>query len=341
MRCSQSFVFLNVLQEWPEIFIGCAGGGDTILELRIGTEEIDPELEQWEISVSGLLGGHSGLEIHEDRANAIRLAAVLIDAIIQVAPNSRLIEIRGGDKRNAIPRECTFVIGIVPNENALARGVIENCAKEFALEYGTLEKDLGVSIASPQQKHGCMLSKEDENNLINLLLLLPHGVIKKSHDVADLVETSSNMASVKIMEGEKASNTRTYLIQSSTRSSLMPPLERTRNSIRRIGLLCGATVHQDDAYPGWVPRPDASIVALTKEEIAAVVGRTPQVKAIHAGLECGIIGEKLRNPDVESVSYGPTIHGAHSPDECVQISTVEPFWNATLRILARLAEKQN
>ena len=117
----------------------------------------------------------------------------------------------------------------------------------------------------------------------------------------------------------------------------MPALERTRGAIRRIGELCGAAVEQDEAYPGWAPQPDAEIVGLTQRVIAQVAGCEPEVKAIHAGLECGILGEKL--PGCQSVSYGPTITGAHSPDERVQISTVKPFWEATVKLLEALAEK--
>lgn len=310
------------------------------MTLEVPLEELDPEDETVVVSISGLMGGHSGLEIHEDRANAIRLAAIAIDSVLRAVPNAQLCRIMGGDKRNAIPRECTFVLSFPTKSREEVLVNIESCSRAFASEFGIKETGLHVLQSLPKSRPNSVMRRGHVERLIDLLLLIPHGVIKYSHAVPGLVETSNNMACVKPLVGqEDGCNIITYSIQCATRSSLMSALERTRDVIRRIGVLCGATVLQDEAYPGWDPNPHAHIVSLAREEIGAVVGRPPELKAIHAGLECGIIGQKLKNPDVESVSYGPTIHGAHSPDERVEISTVEPFWNATLRILSRLAER--
>jgi len=150
----------------------------------------------------------------------------------------------------------------------------------------------------------------------------------------DLLETSNNVATVKMTPGDDATSS-VCVVQCSTRSSIGCALERVRRTIRRIGEGCGADVQQKQAYPGWQPNPSAKVVQLCKDAITTTTGTTPELKAVHAGLECGILGERI--PGVECVSFGPTIRGAHSPDERVQISTVEPFWKATLALLERLA----
>ena len=329
-------------EEWPEVFIGCAGGGDSVLTLPVRREKGQPGGVEVAITVTGLKGGHSGVEIHEDRGNALRLVASTVDTVLSTLPTTRLVGMQGGDKRNAIPREATArLAALLPQDVGSIEAIVAQREREFKEEYGSLETELklGVAVCSPDTPSPPpVIVPTDTKKLLNLLLTLPHGVIKYSHTVPGLVETSSNLASITSTATSTTTTGEeevTYRIQCSTRSSLMPPLERVRGMIRRIGEMAGAGVEQEAAYPGWQPRPDAPIVALAKAAIASVAGRTPHVKAIHAGLECGIIGEKL--PGCESVSYGPTIRGAHSPDERVQISTVEPFWKATVALLESLA----
>lgn len=225
-------------------------------------------------------------------------------------------------------------------QEAEAVQLVAAAEDQLRLEFGHLESGLSVRAVPAAQPPSAVLAEADAARLLTLLLTLPHGPIKYSHAVGGLVETSSNLAAVCAQgEGGLAPGGEvTYRLHCSTRSSLMPALERCRGSIRRIAGLCGAEVEQDEAYPGWAPQPAAEIVQLAGACIGRVVGRAPEVKAIHAGLECGIIGEKI--PGVQSVSYGPTITGAHSPDERVQVSTVQPFWEATVAILGELADKR-
>ena len=356
-------VLLNLdTEEWPEIFIGCAGGGDSVLKLTLPTQNIAPsnannngkKVLKLEIVVSGLKGGHSGLEIHEDRCNAVQLAARVTNEVLsKCSAAARLVTIAGGDKRNAIPRECRSVFALVDDnsdeidnvqlKNTIASIVadVENDAK---LEYGSLEAGLTIKAEICEEdgfsNKNRVLTQESAQQLVTLLLGLPHGVLKYSHSVPGLVETSSNLASIKEDDVSVpcAEDHKVFRIQCSTRSSIMPALERYRQVIRRFGELCGAEVDQGPAYPGWQPDPNAPIVSIAREAIASIAGRDPEIKAIHAGLECGILGEKL--PGCQSVSYGPTIKNAHSPEECVQISTVQPFWEATLLILQRLADRK-
>lgn len=325
-------------EEWPEVFIGCAGGGDSVLTLPLRREAVASSM-LLEVAVTGLRGGHSGVEMHEDRANAVRLAAQALEAAFVAEPQARLVAINGGDKRNAIPRECRAILAVPMRGETSVRDVISQLESDANSEFGAIETGLKVSVAPLPSGTAevLVLPPSEAEKLLSLLLVLPHGVIKYSHVVSGLVETSSNLASVRFVDG--VDGTTCCHIQCSTRSSLMPALERCRASIRRIGTLCGAEVAQDTAYPGWEPRPEAEIVQLAQKVIAEVVGRQPAVKAIHAGLECGILGEKL--PGCQSVSYGPTIKGAHSPDERVQISTVKPFWEATLKIMEHLADKRD
>jgi len=340
----QGRILLNLdTEEWPEVFIGCAGGGDSVLTLNASTEMVQPlaDLHRVEITVTGLMGGHSGVDIHEDRGNAVRLAAATVDAVLRSVPGVRLASIEGGDKRNAIPRECRVTLYVPSNAQEATMDTVSQSSTDFKAEFG--QRETGVSIKAfchqsilPSAPVAVLLPG-DADRLMSLLLTLPHGVIKYSHSVPGLVETSSNLASVRLTTAE-GQPVATFRIQCSTRSSLMPALERTRGAIRRIAGMCGAGIEQDEAYPGWMPQPDAEIVGLARDAIADIAGRQPEVKAIHAGLECGILGEKL--PGVQSVSYGPTIKGAHSPDERVQISTVAPFWEATLEILGKLAERR-
>lgn len=334
-------IMLNLdTEEWPEVFIGCAGGGDSVLTLNLSQEEAPPTAIAVEISFFSLKGGHSGVDIHEDRGNAVRMAAAAVEKALRVAPNARLVSINGGDKRNAIPRECRAVIMAPTEELQTLKNAVAAVESDFKAEYGHREPDLCATVVEKAKLDSSsgVLSPKESDRLIGLLLTLPHGVVKYSHTVPGLVETSSNLASVSPSGAVVQPGEVVYRIQCTTRSSLMPALERVRGQIRRIGGLCGAAIEQEEAYPGWAPEPDAEIVGLTQRTIADVAGRLPAVKAIHAGLECGIIGEKL--PGCQSVSYGPTIQGAHSPDEKVQISTVKPFWDATVKLLEQLAEKK-
>lgn len=324
-------------EDWGDVFIGCAGGGDSVLRLNLQQEEVPAGFTALDVSVKGLLGGHSGINIQEDRGNAVRMAAATVEAVLAAAPDARLVGIRGGDKRNAIARECSATVAVPTAQFAAAQAAVVQRAAGFKQEYALKEPGLSVTAAPAATPPAKCLTAAAGGQLVDLLLTLPHGVVKLSHAVEGLVETSTNLASVKPVESDAAAGQACFAVQCSTRSSLMPALEQVRSSINRIGRLCGAEVEQDDAYPGWAPNPGSSIVKLTAETIGRVTGKAPEVKAIHAGLECGIIGEKL--PGLDCVSYGPTIIGAHSPDEQVRISTVQPFWVATLDILAQLAAR--
>lgn len=305
-------------EDWGDLFIGCAGGGDTQVVLPAENLEISPAEvaagTRLRLSVRGLLGGHSGINIGDDRGNAVILAARLADAAAAEAkvspaaagaplpPSSSFLVVtaRGGDKRNALAREASMECWFshAPSSQATAavlRAAVEE-AEAIKEEYGTLEKDIEVSVEAVAADDGKLssnplpLDARTSDALLTLLLTLPHGVIKKSHTVAGLVETSTNLASViPVVVEENGSRISSFKISCSTRSSFMPALEATRRSIARIARGAGANVEQGEAYPGWAADPDAPLVALAREAVEGVTGRKAHVGAIHAGLECGLI----------------------------------------------------
>ncbi|KAL3141936.1 hypothetical protein ABBQ32_004586 [Trebouxia sp. C0010 RCD-2024] len=325
-------------EDWGEIFIGCAGGGDSILELLVQLEPKPPSHSHPQmLRVSGLMGGHSGLNISEDRGNAVALVTRVLQAVVKVHPDVRIISLSAGDKRNAIAREASAVVEVPSGEPRL---MVQQLVSQQALllkeEYGHLEKDMSIDIFDHPQRAPTVMTVESQTKLLMLLSTLPHGVIKWSHAVPGLVETSNNLAAVK--PSSSTDSEAKYTIIMSTRSSLTHAMEVQRARIAALSGLCGATVAQDKAYPGWAPNPASPVLQVTKDAFRQLLGKEPKVAAIHAGLECGIIGEKV--PGMDAVSYGPTITGAHSPDEQVSISTVKLFWEVTLKILETLASKQ-
>lgn len=337
-RFSKHSLFLSSNSLFPDLlpsfsstknrFIGCAGGGDTqvLLPAKADLEE-PPAGTRLRFSVRGLLGGHSGINIGDDRGNAVILTARLADAAAasaaaaagkdEKAPSSPsplllICSARGGDKRNALAREAcieTFLPRSLPTSE-LALAVVRAAREEAEAireEYGSLEKDIEVAVEVIGSDEGKSspppppLDAGTSDALLTLLLTLPHGVIKRSHTVPGLVETSTNLASVSPVffeegKGEKeegkSAKISSFRISCSTRSSFMPALEATRRSIARIAKGAGAAVEQGEAYPGWAADPEASLVALAREAVEGVTGRPAHVGAIHAGLECGLIKVK-------------------------------------------------
>jgi len=349
-------VMLNLdTEDWGKIFIGCAGGGESTVELPVTLETAPSDSLLYELRVEGLSGGHSGITIHEGRGNAVQLCARAADQVIRSAVQSggggspaavssspiRLVELTGGDKHNAIPREASAFLQIPAAALPAAQAAAQAAAAALTAEYGLLETGMLVQLRAASKAlagtpSDCVLTAEAAARVLTLVLTLPHGVVKMSHAVEGLVETSNNVASLRV-EVDTASSAATYHVLTSTRSSLGPAIEAVRDNIERLGFICGGKVNRRAAYPGWNPNLDSKLLELVKAEYAALLGAAPEVNAIHAGLECGILGEKF--PGMDMVSLGPTIRGAHTPEERVEISTVKPFWDLTLNVLRKLADK--
>ena len=320
---------LNLDSEDEEtLYIGCAGGRDTLLVLPLYTE---PATEGWaaaSIRVGGLLGGHSGLEIDRGRGNAIKLLARFL---AKKAPllQLRVADMEGGSKRNAIPRECEARVCLPPDHlDALGRA-----AREFDAivkeEYRTQDPGVWVRLAEegrPAPAAGRVFRAELQARLVDLLICLPHGPLSMSPDIPGLVQTSTNLAVVRVEE-------QGLVISTSQRSSVAAELDAASDTVAAAGRLAGARIHHGEGYPGWRPDPDSPVLGLAKTVYPALFGREPKVTAIHAGLECGIIGARF--PGMDMISFGPTIRGAHSPDEQVHIASVKRFWDLLVAILAK------
>jgi dipeptidase D len=272
------------------------------------------------LSVSGLRGGHSGLDIDRGRGNALKLLARVLRALEH--HGARLARIDGGNKRNAIPRDAHATLYV---ENASsARNLIDEWNRTLRSEFATTEPDILVAMGAPSAEGKRVLREPDQRRIVQALIALPHGVIKMSPDIPTLVETSTNLAVV-------ATDGNAITIATSQRSSVGSEIDEIVDTVTAIFALAGARVEHSDGYPGWKPNLESPILQTASATYYSLYGKTPEVKAVHAGLECGIIGEKY--PGIDMISFGPTLEGVHSPDEKIYIDTVPRFWEFLLAIL--------
>ncbi|MGB9765593.1 MAG: aminoacyl-histidine dipeptidase [Candidatus Saccharicenans sp.] len=319
-------LLLNLDSEDEGTFtIGCAGGADSEISLPVDRKKKKAK-NVLVIKITGLHGGHSGLDINLGRANAVKcLARLLAEAAGKF--KFELVSFNGGSKRNAIPRESEALVAIEPVSQ---KALINQLKKSFAaikFEYKVTEPGLSMAICQADSP-AWPLTAESQSKLLNLLLSLPHGVISMHPEIPGLVETSSNLAVV-------SSEEKTIKIICNTRSSVMSALEAVRLTIRAVSQLAGARVRQPEGYPAWTPNLQSSLLQKMINIYKNLFQKEPEVKAVHAGLECGIIGEKY--PGLDMISFGPTIKNPHSPDERVQISSVEKFWQFLVESLLKLA----
>jgi len=320
-------------EEFGSIYIGCAGGGDSKLSLEAPRNPAPAECSVLlRLKVQGLMGGHSGIDIHEGRGNAVLMAVALAADALAASPHAVLVELAGGDKHNAIPREASVVIGVPPEDEVAIEAAVAKRLQALREEFGLLEKGLSASVETASEVKAKAFSRKDASRFLAALRLLPHGVIKMSHAMEGLVETSNNVASITTTdEGLK--------VLLSTRSSLGSALEAARERLQAVADLTGGSLVMEPAYPGWAPAPASPLLEVTRKKLKAICNEEPKILAIHAGLECGILLEKC--PTLrEAVSFGPTITGAHSPDEALEIDTVSPFFRTVLAILAELAAER-
>jgi dipeptidase D len=319
-------IMLNIdSEDFGVITVGCAGGGDSKITLPLNTINSKNKVHSMILKVSGLRGGHSGVDAHEQRGNAIKILARLLWKATQTHDFS-LSDIKGGDKHNAIPREAYATVSLVPTEKDKFIATVKSEAQAVLEEIKPIDPNLTVdfeTINTPEK----IFDQQSKETLINLLHSLPHGVDTWSYDIPDLVETSTNLATVKI------DNTKAF-IGLSSRSSIMSALQDFRDRIRATAELSGATVTEETPYPGWKPNLDSKLLKLSKQTFKDLFHEEPKVEAIHAGLECGIIGEKF--PGMDMISIGPTIKYPHSPEEQVLISTVEKYYKYVLKLLENI-----
>ena len=321
-------IMLNLdTEDDKELTIGCAGGIDVTAN---GKYEVSAPKNKvaFSIAVKGLRGGHSGMDIHKGRGNANKLMNRLLlsltkDFQIEIA------SIDGGSLRNAIPRESISVITVSENNKDAFRKYISNFEAVLKLEYNTTDPNLIIAITEAENP-AQVLNADFQYKLLRSIYACPFGIYRMSPDIAGLVQTSNNVARVIVKDG-------VYQIQCLTRSSVDSEKIDLQNSITSAFELLGADITAAGSYPGWVPKPSSPIVKLMADLYKERFQTEAKVSACHAGLECGILGANY--PDMEMISFGPNITGAHSPDEQVQISSVHKYWGLLLETLVRIPVK--
>jgi dipeptidase D len=307
------------------IFIGCAGGKDTVAEMPYKKENVPAGYSSYKVSVTGLKGGHSGDDIEKGLGNANK---ILNRALWNAANDFGLLlsDFDAGNLRNAIAREG-FAIVMIPEGKANAfEAYISTYNKTVKAEYHVTDPGVEVDCAKADTP-ASIVDKETQDKLLKGIYACPHGVIAMSQDIEDFVETSTNLASVKFKDD-------VIEITTSQRSSVESAKDDVCAMVASALQLAGFTTRHTDGYPGWTPNPKSEVVDITAKAYEDLFKEKPEVLAVHAGLECGLIGDKY--PDMDMVSYGPTIRGAHSPDEKIEIKAVERFWEMTLEILKRI-----
>ena len=313
-------------EEEDAVTVGCAGGGDSHLTLPVGRSQPASDAKALRLSLKGLKGGHSGIDIKLQRGNAVRLLARIIEAA-GAGATFQLAAFDGGDKHNAIPREASAVVvvpaGDVDGFRQRARAEFDGIRDAFR----PAEPDMAFALDDADLP-GDAVSADDAWKVVHLVHGLPHGVLAMSYDIPELVETSNNVARVNL-KGDAVE------ILTSTRSSVKSELHAVRARIAGIAHLAGASVEENEPYPGWKPDLESPILGSLKAAFEEVKGTAPVVEAVHAGLETGIIGEKV--PGMDMVSFGPQIEFPHSPDERVKIPSVETFYRILTRTLEKLA----
>lgn len=306
--------------------VGCAGGADSIGTWTLAAEPVPAGLVALELRVTGLQGGHSGVEIHTQRGNAIKLLVRVLRDL--EALGARVARLEGGAKRNAIPAEAAAVVCVPKAKAGEARGVVERLREAFRAELAAIEPGLDVLADTAARRPSRVFKRSLQRQVLRTLGGLPHGVVRMSDAIPGLVETSTNVAV--LTQGPRALTLATS--QRSLAASAMADMVATVRSILALG---GAEVSGTEPYPGWKPDLGSRVLRTAIETHRDLFGREPKVEAIHAGLECGIIGEKV--PGMDMVSLGPTIKGAHSPEERVEIAGVGTFWRYLLEILKRVS----
>ena len=320
-------ILLNLdTEDTGEVCIGCAGGGSISGYLHCDWENTKAGLDGIVVRVKGLSGGHSGIDIHRNRGNAIKLLARVLHAFSEKFPFF-VAYINGGDKHNAIPREAMAALALRDVHAGNAESIVAELLPKLLAEFPN-EPGLTISVergATPDR----VLGAETGMKLVRLLMSLHHGVMAMSRDIAGLVETSNNVASIKLEEDR-------FAIHNSPRSSQDNALVGALKQLQATFELAGADVETQPSYPGWQPNTGSNLLGIVEAVHEELFSFAPKRRAVHAGLECGLIGEKF--PGMEMISIGPDIVNPHSPDEAVRIASVNDFWSLLKNTLQKLAE---
>ncbi|MDR1005403.1 MAG: aminoacyl-histidine dipeptidase [Bacteroidales bacterium] len=325
----KSRILINLdSEDEGELFIGCAGGKDTVAKMKYDKEPTPDNCAYLRVNVKGLKGGHSGDDINKGLACANKVLNRILWSIDRDY-GIRISAFDGGNLRNAIAREAYSDIVLNKQDAESIQQDIKKMGKDIAYEFRSTEPDMQIVITEIS-KPAFVIDTLTQDNLLNVLYACPHGVLAMSREIPNFVETSTNLASVKMDDTH-------IIVTTSQRSSVESAKEAACHRINACFSLVNADVWHGDGYPGWTPNPQSKILKIAEESYERLFGRKPVVRAIHAGLECGLIGEKYENMDM--ISYGPTLRGVHSPDERLEIATVDMFWRHTLDILKNIPNK--
>lgn len=330
-------ILLNLdSEDEGEIFMGCAGGKDTQAVFHYEAQATDPAQAYFRIDVKGLNGGHSGGEIHKGLGNANKILVRFL-YLLNEQTDFALCAIQGGNLRNAIAREAHAVIGIRPDEKEKVRVLLNHFTADIENELKHVDPNVCISMESADRPATC-LGHDQMLKLIYALHACPHGVIGMSHDIEGLVETSTNLASVKMDSiPQAAGESGRIVVGTSQRSSIESCKIAVANQVASVFKLAGAVVTQGDGYPGWAPNPDSKILKIAQESYRRLFQKEAKIMAIHAGLECGLFLEKY--PTLDMISFGPTLRDVHSPNERIQIDTVALWWTHLLDLLKSIPAK--
>jgi dipeptidase D len=311
-------------EEEGELTVGCAGGLDTVATRRVTRQPPVAGRSALRVKVSGLRGGHSGTDIAAGRGNSIRILGQVLSALARQR-TLELVSVRGGNKRNAIPREASAVLMVEPRDAPVLRAEVARLEEAWRAVLGAFDPGLAVTVE--EGSAGAVLSAADARAVVGVLLAGPHGVEAMSPAIAGLVQTSTNLG---VLETREGAIEVTFL----TRSSIDSSKEALAARITGVCEVAGFEVHHTGGYPGWKPDPGAPLVKLVDDVHEQLFGKRMLVRAIHAGLECGLIGQKY--PGLQMVSFGPTMWDAHTPDERVSIASVQNFWRLLRGVLERV-----
>ena len=322
-------ILLNLdTEEDDEIGIGCAGGVDVTASRTYEMHDVeDDDNYGIKISVTGLNGGHSGMEIHKGLGNSNKILGRLLCSI---SKEYRIAEVKGGGLRNAIPREAWAMVIIDNSDVAEVSREIEKAAWEIKKDFEDVDPDLTIHIDAEIAAPAKALNKEDSRKFTQMIYALHNGVYKMSADIPDLVEASNNVARVELKDGKAE-------VQNLTRSSVESSKEEVANKLKEAFDAAGFETVFSGSYPGWQPNPNSEILKTLEGLYKEMFNEQPNVAACHAGLECVILGERI--PGLDMISFGPTILGAHSPDERASISSTQKFWKYLLEILKQTPKK--
>jgi len=312
-----------------ELFIGCAGGIDTVAQFLYKKRKPAIDSLAFKINVTGLKGGHSGDEINKGLGNSNKIVTKFLYQLTKIA-KFRLAIFDGGNLRNAIPREAHAIFTLKSKFEKDLNKLFVVFVTEMKNQLKVTEPDLEIKLEKVELPKR-VINKSVQENLINALYACPHGVYAMSQDIEGLVETSTNLASVKFIDGN------IIQVVTSQRSSVESAKKDISHKVESVFKLAKAEISHNEGYPGWTPNTNSDIMLISQTAYRRLFNIEPKVKAIHAGLECGLFLTKY--PKMDMISFGPTIKGAHSPDERMEIKTVEMFWDLVVEILSKIPVK--